>query len=462
MKYIVKRSNHFFQILAMFALIGLIVFSCTTEPEEKSADKAILTFSLESPALPAKISETEHAITVVVPFGTNKTTLTPTLTYTGKSIAPASGTAQDFTNPVVYTITAEDDSTLAYKVTVLATTQIGVMAPYAEGTRWVYDRTEITSQLTGKATFEFGTPDGDVQIEKTKVQTLIDHGIKVLVLFPWNSADCPAAALAKQAGVTVISYDGLITGTTQIDYHSGFDDYQIGIIMGQYLVDHASGSGNQLYLYTGAKWDNNSYEFFMGSWSVLQPKIADGTFIIKNSTKAEALKSTTMLSIAQVTDIMTQIDTNWNVSYDGNTTPMLTLVTNDITAFPPAASGTIYILAPNDTTSRIISDAFVVNGVSTSRLCLTGQDAEKSSIQYLIDGKQSMTILKDVRQLARSAATMAFNILEGITPTTTKSVNNGVKSVPMMELQGTLVEKATIQELIIKSGYYSASDFTGL
>jgi len=39
---------------------------------------------------------------------------------------------------------------------------------------------------------------------------------------------------------------------------------------------------------------------------------------------------------------------------------------------------------------------------------ITGQDAEKASIQYIIDGKQSMTVLKDVRTLVKDAIEAAM------------------------------------------------------
>ena len=55
-------------------------------------------------------------ITVVMPSGADPSSLTPDITHTGASINPASGTAQDFTNPVVYTVTAADSSTIEYTV----------------------------------------------------------------------------------------------------------------------------------------------------------------------------------------------------------------------------------------------------------------------------------------------------------------------------------------------------------
>ena len=55
-------------------------------------------------------------ITVVMPSGADPSSLTPDITHTGASINPASGTAQDFTNSVVYTVTAADSSTIEYTV----------------------------------------------------------------------------------------------------------------------------------------------------------------------------------------------------------------------------------------------------------------------------------------------------------------------------------------------------------
>jgi hypothetical protein len=60
------------------------------------------------------------------------------------------------------------------------------------------------------------------------------------------------------------------------------------------------------------------------------------------------------------------------------------------------------ILAPNDGTARAIADAFAADKDVKSYF-VTGQDAEKASVQYIIDGKQSMTVFKDVRTLAADA-----------------------------------------------------------
>ena len=61
-----------------------------------------------------------------------------------------------------------------------------------------------------------------------------------------------------------------------------------------------AGKGNPLYLYAGAATDPNAFLFFQGAWDVLQPKIADGTFVIKNSSQAVAFQEIAQLTRDQL------------------------------------------------------------------------------------------------------------------------------------------------------------------
>jgi len=59
-------------------------------------------------------------ITLQVPYeaGDYVGNLVPNIVHTGESVSPADGAAQDFTNPVTYTVTADDTTTKDYTVTV--------------------------------------------------------------------------------------------------------------------------------------------------------------------------------------------------------------------------------------------------------------------------------------------------------------------------------------------------------
>jgi hypothetical protein len=65
----------------------------------------------------------DGTVAIEVPYGTDVKALAPTIAHNGASISPASGVAQDFSSPVTYTVTAQDNSTKAYVVTVTVAKQ---------------------------------------------------------------------------------------------------------------------------------------------------------------------------------------------------------------------------------------------------------------------------------------------------------------------------------------------------
>ena len=67
----------------------------------------------------ATINETNHTISITVPYVTDLTALAPNYTFLGKSASPASGTALNFTTPKTYTVTSSNNTSQAYVVTVL-------------------------------------------------------------------------------------------------------------------------------------------------------------------------------------------------------------------------------------------------------------------------------------------------------------------------------------------------------
>ena len=103
--------------IILVAMISMLM-SCLVVDTPKSNSKAISTFTLLSPPATGTINDSNHTIVVAVPIGTDVTSLVPTISHTGESISQASGEAINFTNPVVYTVTAADSSTCLLIVTV--------------------------------------------------------------------------------------------------------------------------------------------------------------------------------------------------------------------------------------------------------------------------------------------------------------------------------------------------------
>lgn len=337
------------------------------------------------------------------------------------------------------------------------TVDIGIVLPTKDEPRWVQDETRFKEALASTDySVEILFSQGSSAKEKENVESLLTKGIDVLIICPQDGDAAAAAAEAAAAeGVKVISYDRLITGTEAVDYYVTFDSIAVGAAQGQYLIDKATGKDNPLYLYAGAASDNNAFLFFEGAWSVLQPKVADGTFVIKNSPEAVTLQDKAELTRDEMSKIIGQVTTNWDFNEAKNKAE------SHLTAATKADKGDVYILAPNDGTARSIADTFATDKDVTS-FVVTGQDAEMASVQYIIDGKQSMTVFKDVRTLVKDSIDMAVAILKGEKPSTTGAYDNKKKEVAAKQTEVITVDQANVKSALIDSGYYKAGDFTGL
>ncbi|MEH7250603.1 sugar-binding protein [Neobacillus niacini] len=334
---------------------------------------------------------------------------------------------------------------------------VGIVLPTKDEPRWVQDEQRFKAALAdSKYTTEILFSQGSSAKEKENVETLLNKGIKVLIIAPHDGAAAGAAVeAAKKEGVTVISYDRLITETDAVDYYVTFDSVAVGAAQGQYLIDNAKGKNVPLYLYAGAASDNNAFLFFEGAWKVLQPKIADGTFVIANSSEANVLKDKQELTRDQLGKILGQVTTNWEAS------EAINKAQTHLTGAAANLKGDVAILAPNDGTARSISDVFGSDS-DISSFVITGQDAEKASIQYIIDGKQSMTVFKDVRTLVSDSMGMAIDILDGKTPATTGTYDNGKIDVKAKQTNVIVVDQENVKKELIDSKYYEASEFKGL
>ena len=89
-------------------------------------EKSILSFTIDG--VEGDIDEIAKTVTLVMPEGTDVTELVPTIVVSeGATINPASGEAQDFTDPVTYTVTAQNGTTAEYTVSVVV--EGGIVEP---------------------------------------------------------------------------------------------------------------------------------------------------------------------------------------------------------------------------------------------------------------------------------------------------------------------------------------------
>ena len=84
---------------------------------------------------------------------------------------------------------------------------------------------------------------------------------------------------------------------------------------------------------------------------------------------------------------------------------------------------------------------------------LTGQDAEVTAAQRIVEGTQAMTVFKNTREQARVAIEAAIKMVKGEKVETNAMVNNKKMDVPSILLKPVVVDKSNIDDVLIKSGY---------
>lgn len=324
---------------------------------------------------------------------------------------------------------------------------VGISMPTQSSERWIADGNNMVEQ------FEELGYDTDLQYAEDVIETQIDQienmitrDVDVLVIAPIDGDSLTEVLeLAASMDIPVISYDRLIRGTEHVSYYATFDNFQVGVLQGEYIEEYLGledGEGPfNIELFAGSPDDNNAYFFFDGAMSVLEPYIENGQLVVQ-SEQTEFEQGATLRwdgSLAQE-----RMDNLLSAYYTDETVDA--------------------VLSPYDGISIGIISSLKGVGYGSNDLpmpVVTGQDAELPSIQSIIDGEQTQTIFKDTRELAAQAVQMADAVLKGeeAEVNDTETYDNGVQVVPSYLLEPISIDINNYQEVLVGSGYYDESDF---
>jgi len=306
---------------------------------------------------------------------------------------------------------------------------IGVALPAKTSQNWVLAGADFTSSLTKagyKADVQYAPASNTVPGQQQQISAMVTKGDKVIIIGAADGSQLGSqVAAAKKAGIIVIAWDRLITNTANVDYYVAFNNYHVGELQAQALLDglkskKASGPYN-IELFAGSPDDSNAKIFFDGAMSVLTPKINDGTLKVVSGQKDFTSVDTQGWLPANAQSRATNLLTKYysKTSLDG-------------------------VLSPNDTLARGILTA--VKAAGKPNPIITGQDSETASIPLIMEGTQYSTIYKDTNEEASAAVKVVQELAAGKTPTGVvndpKQNNNGKKVVPAVELSPVLVTKA--------------------
>jgi len=272
-----------------------------------------------------------------------------------------------------------------------ASGKVGVILPdTTSSTRYtLYDKPLLEKSLTAAGIqADVQNAQGDKNKFASIAQNMIGNGVKVLIIDSIDAAS--GAGVEKQAanaGVKVIDYDRINLGGSA-PYYVSFDNEDVGKLQAQTLVDCLDAQNAKkpkiIMMNGGTDVDNNAVLFQKGAHSVLDPLAKSGK-----------------LSIEQEATVK-----GWLVQ---NAAPAFNQA---LTASNGKVDG---VLAANDDIAGAVIGVLKDSGLD-GHVVVTGQDAGVAGLQNIVNGKQSMTVFKDVKLEADAAAKLAILLIQGKDP----------------------------------------------
>ncbi|NLD58525.1 MAG: sugar ABC transporter substrate-binding protein [Clostridiales bacterium] len=288
----------------------------------------------------------------------------------------------------------------------------------------------------------------DAAVQSTQLETFVSMGVDGIIISPSDgTALANAVEVAHENDVPVMVYDALIMNSPYVTYYATDDLYAVGATQGKYLVDAlgvADGKGPfNLEIFSGSMTDNNATYFYQGAMDQLQPYIDNGQLVVKSG---QIDRTSTTTEKWSATNAQTRADAILSTYYSDGSHLDACLTQND-----DLAAGVI---------SACKSAGY---GTPENPLPLTtGQDCNVSAILSIINGEQSSTVFKNIKELAYAGAVGIDAMVHGEEipwdPEMVGTYNNNVVDVTTYQVRPLLLTIDNWYELIVESGFYDAED----
>ena len=275
--------------------------------------------------------------------------------------------------------------------------KIGISMPTQSLERWNRDGSYLDEQFKNAGYETILTySDNDAGRQVNDIQNMLAEDVDILIIAAIDGEALNTVMNeAAEKGVPIISYDRLILNDA-VSYYVSFDNYTVGTLQGKYVeaaLDLAN-AGDKTYnmeFTAGDPADNNAGYFFNGAYDVLKGYIEAGTLkVVSGQTEFQAVATA-----------------QWN------TDTALNRATNVLASF--YADGTVLDawLCSNDSTALGVAKAIEDNYAGENTIIVTGQDGDIANLANIVDGKQTMTVYKNVANEAIVTLELAKAMLAG-------------------------------------------------
>ena len=331
---------------------------------------------------------------------------------------------------------------------------IGIVMPSKSLERWNRDGTYLKEQFESLGyNVELKYSDNDAKQQNGDVEALIADNVSAIIIASVDgNALSQTLKSAEDANIPVVAYDRLIMNTDAVDYYVSFDNYQVGVLFGQFAIDSLkldteAGPFNIEYV-SGDTADNNAVIFFNGMTDTLRPYVENGKLNFPSGKTSFEQTSTAGWS----TDLALKNMQDTLASYYSDGTRLDA------------------VIAHSDSLSLGVTQAVISDYAGSNYPIITGQDGDIAVLRNIVDDKQTMTVYKNVNDEAAVTVEVTKALLAGQTPGKelvdtlsaecvfdTESYDNGSKKVASYLLTPTIVTKDNLEELV-KTGLYKWDD----
>ncbi|MDR2185884.1 MAG: substrate-binding domain-containing protein [Treponema sp.] len=263
---------------------------------------------------------------------------------------------------------------------------------------------------------------GGTREQIAQINYLMNQNIDILVVIA-NDTEVLAGAVkqVRDAGIPVLAYDRMITGTP-LDGYISFDSREVGRHFGQALKT-AVPRGRYLAV-NGSIHDVNSFEISEGFHEIIDPAIKSGDITLR--------------------EIWLE---DW--SFD-EALEKIGAIFEETTGFDAIACGNDGIAGA---AVQLLSERRLAGKVA-----VVGQDAELIGCQHIMEGVQLMTVYKPIGKLAVRAAQLAIAMAKNQSVPCDTLKDNGSGAMISAYLEPTVPVFRDNMDVVIRDGFHSYED----
>jgi putative multiple sugar transport system substrate-binding protein len=333
-----------------------------------------------------------------------------------------------------------------------AAKKVGIAMPTQSLERWNRDGAYLDEQFKAagyETVLSFSNNDNDQQVKD--LENMLSADVDLLIISCIDDAGLNTVLdQAAEKGIPVIAYDRMISNDA-VSYYVSFDNYTVGVLQGTYVKEalDLANAGDKTFnmeFTGGAPTDPNAFYFFNGAYDQLKEYIEAGTIKVPSGQTTMEQVGTEQWS----TDIALSRAQNILGSYYADDTVLDAW------------------LCSNDSTAAGVAQAIETDYKGSNAVIVTGQDGDIANLKNIVDGKQTMTVYKNVANEAVVTLSVAKAILAGETIdgealaaaqeipcafNTTDYFSSPEKNTPAFLLVPTVVTKDNL-EYLVETGLY--------